>query len=311
MSTILNTFDCLTGANTGVGSCALDIKFIKGAIIVPSGFSFSAADLATKDSFLAALQLATSTPAATRIFPIHDFAEINDSSENPTEDKLGYGSTLIVRDGRHIWSFPILKGGYCLSKQLRSFNNMNVDVLFIDDNDLVFGIKRGTALYGIPQDQVYQMPLKINDGSKLTRYVQRFSMKSNWVDNGGFAFLNSGDWDLVKGLQNVVLSSGGARVAGVSLVKGQFSCGSADLYATYGSSLAVGSLWSAKDSVSGNVLTITSVALNTNIGGYTVTVDTADPDYVVGHAVIISLAAASVLAAAGLQIESNTFTTPN
>lgn len=314
MSTILNAFNCIvSGGNTGVSTCAIDIKRIKGAILLPSGFSFTPTNLSSEATFLSALQAATLAAKGSRAYPIHDFEEISDNTEKPVIQTLGYGGKAVVREGYYDWTFQIIKGGFCLAKALRKFNNQNVDVLFIDDNDLLFGKKDSAGnLYGIPQAYVYQAPFKVNDGSKTSIYNQQFVFKPDFVDSIGFVQLNAGDFDTVVGLQDVVLQSGGARAANVSLVKAVTSCGGVDIHSLYASQLAAANMWVATDSVSGNNLTITSVADNTNIGGWTITVDTSDPDYNAAHPVVISMAVPSVLNAAGvLAIESNSLTTPN
>jgi hypothetical protein len=317
----LNSFPCtLIGSNTGVGSCYVDFKNIIGAFIVPAGTSFSQSNTASQTAFLTALGAGTVAPLANRVFPIANFGEIKDGSESAISEKLGYGPELIVRDGTFKWAFRIIKGGFCLSKSLRQFNGMNVDVFFVDANYLVIGqynvSTTGIVTFGgIPQYQVYQEPIKINDGAKNTIYMQNFSFAGNSFDNFGGVQMQSGLLTEVVGLQNITLFSGGARAAGVSLVKGTAGCVGADLGVTLGVALNVATLWRLQDSVTGiyyNATTgITSVAYSALTGIYTVTANTADPAYNVGNPVNISLAPASVLDAASLHYESNSFTTPN
>lgn len=321
MANALNNFPCaLLGSNTGFGSCTIDFKNIVGAIILPSGATFSQTNTATAAAFVTELVTRTSNPKATRIFPIHDFAEIKDGSESAVTEKLGYGEELVVRDGTFKWGFRILKGGFCLSKALRQFNNMNVDVIFIDANNLAIGQRyvssTGVITFGgIPQYQAYQEPFKIADGSKGTIYIQNFSFPGNVFDTFGGVQLNPGDFTGIQGLQNVVLSSAGARVAGVSLAYANFSCGGGDVGATYPTQLNVATLWRLQDATTGtfyNASTgITSVAYSALTGIFTITANTSDPAYNVGNPVNVSLAPASVLDAASLHIESNTFVTPN
>lgn len=319
MANALNYFPCsLIGGNTGFGNCTIDIKNIVGAIIVPAGITFSASNTATSAAFLTALQAATLAVKTQRAFPIHGFEEIKDNTEAPIEDKLGYGGRAITREGYYDWSFQIIKGGFCLSKALRAFNNQNVDVFFVDANNLVFGQKitssTGVVTFaGINQAYVYQNPFKVNDGAKVSQYIQKFVFKPGFIDSFGGIQLNPGDFDQIVGLQNVALSSGGARVANVSLAKGMFSCGGASLGVTYGALLNVANLWTVQDSVTGNFYaTITSVAYSATTDTYTITVPTSDPAYNAGNPVNINLASASVLNAAGIiGIEGIPFTTPN
>lgn len=321
MANALNNFPCaLLGANTGFGTCTIDLKNIVGAIIVPTGTSYSQTQTLTSAAFVAALITATSAVKALRAFPIHDFAEIKDGSESAVTEKLGYGEEIVVRDGTFKWGFRILKGGFCLSKALRQFNNMNVDVFFVDANNLVIGQRyvssTGVVTFGgIPLYQAYQEPFKIADGSKGTIYMQNFSFAGNVFDSFGGVQLNPGDYTSIQGLQSVVLSSGGARVTNVSLAIGAFSCGGGDIGATYPTQLNVATLWRLQDSVTGTFFNastgITSVAYSALTGIFTITANASDPAYNAGNPVNISLASASILDAAGLHIESNTFVTPN
>lgn len=311
MPNSLNNFPCaLLGANTGFGSCVVDFKNIVGAIIVPQGTSFTQANTLTPSAFLTALIAATSAVKSQRAYPIGNFGEIKDGSESAVTEKLGYGSELVVRDGTFKWAFRIEKGGFCLSKALRAFNNMNVDVFFVDANGLVIGQRNvsstGVVSFGgIPQYQAYQEPLKINDGSKNTIYMQNFSFAGNAFDNFGGVQLQPSDFNNVKGLQPIYLY-GATRTTNVSVVKGTVGCVGDDLGTTFGSTLADVTLWKVQDAITGNFFaTITSVSYSATTNAYTITVPTADPAYNSANQVNLSLAAASVLDAAGLHYESN------
>lgn len=317
MANALNYFPCaLLGANTGVGSCYLDIKNVVGAIIVPSGTSFSQSNTATPSAFITALAAATVAPKTGRAYPIHAFGEIKDGSESAVSEKLGYGVELIVRDGTYKWAFRILKGGFCLSKALRQFNSMNVDVMFVDSTGLVFGQRNvsstGVVTFGgVPQYQIYQEPFKINDGSKNTIYMQNFSFPGNSFDNLGAVQLQESDFETILGLQNITLTTA-VRTTNVTVVGGVAGCVGADLGTTFGSGLAVAALWTLQDSVTGVFFDpstgITSVAYSATTNQYTITANASDPAYHAGNPVNVSLAAASVLDAAGFHYESNTIT---
>lgn len=309
--TALNAFNCIPqGGNTAVSNCAIDIKSIRGAIILPAGTSFSAASLATEATFLAALQVATYAIKSARAFPLHNFEEIKDDSEQPKFDTLGYGNEALVREPFYKWMFQLIKGGFCLLKQLRKFNNQNVDVLFVDEDGLLFGLMVNGTLQGIPTSYVYASPFKVNDGNKVTQYNIKFTFKPNFIDNIGFVQLNPGDFGSVQGLSDVVLSSGGARVTVVSKIVGNYSCGGLNLWETFGAALADASLWVAIDGITGLPLTVSAAAEGGAFLGYTLTV-AGSGNYVVGNPVTWSLAAPSVLQPTVPGIESNTFTTPN
>ncbi|MDB5288533.1 MAG: hypothetical protein JWR05_3482 [Mucilaginibacter sp.] len=307
----------LFGENTGVGINQFDPKNVVGAFIVPAGTSFSQSNTATPAAFLTALVTATSAVVSQRLFPIGNFGEIKDGSEAAVSEKLGYGIELIVRDGTYKWAFRILKGGFWLSRALRAFNGINVDVFFVDANNVVIGQKNvsstGVVTFtGIPQYQAYQEPFKINDGSKNTIYMQNFSFPGNVFDNLGAVQMNPGDLNNVKGLQNIAFTSA-TRAVNVSTVKGTIGALGADLGQTLGTALNVATLWRLQDAITGNFYDpatgITSVAFNASTSAYAVTGNTADGAYNSANPVIVSLAPASVLDAASLHYESNTIQT--
>jgi hypothetical protein len=313
MATVLNAFNCIpSGGNTAVPQCAVDIKSIIGCVLLPAGTQFLAATLTSEAVFLAALQTATLALKPQRAFPVQNFEEIKDNTEQPKEDTLGYGDSSIVREGYYKWDFQFIKGGFCLSKSLRKFNSQNVDVMFVDANGLLFGLKVGTALQGINTSYTYSAPFMVNNGSKVTQYWLKFVFKPYFIDSIGFVQLNPGDFQNVVGLNDVVIGSGGARVANVSLVTAAFSCGGLSLYALYSIALASASLWAGTDSVTGLPVAITSVAASATFQGWTITFNASDPNYNVGNPMNITMAAPSVLNAADVfAVESNIFTTPN
>lgn len=318
MATILNAYNCLSsGGNTGVSACPIDIGTIVGAILLPQSFSFSAANLADSATFLAALQAATLATAGSRVYPIHDLDQPNSASEENTYQTTAYGNRRKIREGVYDLTYEINTGGFCLWQQIAKFSNVGgLSALFVDENGLVFGLKSGDLLKGIPL-MLFDAPAPVfNDGSNATSYRIKFVYQQAFLKSFGFVKLNVGDWESVKGLQNVVIKSGttGAtdRTAGVSLLKVDFSCPGADFYSLYKVQLANAALWLANDAVSGNQLTVASVAATDNIGGFTATVDTSDPDYVAGNKVIWKLAPALALNTAGvLAVESNSYTTKN
>jgi hypothetical protein len=104
----------------------------------------------------------------------------------------------------------------------------------------------------------------------------------------------------VQGLQDVVLLSGGARVTNVSKVTAVYGLGLEDMADLYSAELANPANWVVRDSASNLLIGITSVAYSAVFDGWIITVNAADPNYVPGNPVTISLAFPSVLAANGV-----------
>ena len=319
MQNIINAFNCLQSVgNTGVGQCRIDFQDIVGAIIFPRGVKYSAAAIATEGAFVAALQASSYDVKAKRAFPISGFGEITDSSEDTKTETLAYGAPLVVREGFMNWIFR-LPQDYCLSNRLRKFNQANVDVMFVDSAGTLIGLQTTqtvagtTTVYfgGIPQQYIWNKVFKVNDGNKLTQYMQQFVWDQALANSISFVKLNAGDFASVQGLLDVVLNTP-TRTTNTATLTGQTLCyGAYDLGTTYGAQLAVSTLWTWTDSVTGLPVAVSSVAYNASTNAYTVTALSSDPNYVAGNKAYISLAAASVLAAQGLYLESNSVITPS
>jgi hypothetical protein len=316
MGTALNQTTVLKNSgNTGVGGYYLNPKNIVGAIILQPGTQFSGADIATSASFKAKLQTLTLAPKATRIYPVHDFQEIKQSSEALTVKTFGYGGKAPVREGYYDWSFQYIKGGLQLSIALREFNGLNVDIIFIDSEGLAIGWNNGGVFQGINQSFIYSEPWQPNDGSNPSVYIQRFVFKPQFLDQIGTIKLDAADFDAIQGLQNVVLTSGGARVTNVSHIVANFAFGAeagGDVYDLYSTELTTVGNWVALDAVSLLPVAITSVTADPATRGFTGTLDTGDSNYNASHAVVWSFAPASTLNTNGIiGVESGTFQTPN
>lgn len=310
---MLNTLSCVTGGagNTGVGSCYLDPKNIVGAILLPKGTSFAAADTVDAPTLLAALQaLSIAALPANRAYPIADFQQITDNSEDVTIQTLGYGGKAVTREGDTDWSFQFIKGGLCLNKALRKFNGQTPDVMFYDAAGVLYGYKVGTAFRGIPLSLMYTAPLKINDGTNTSIYLVRFVFKPTYLnDSPGFVEGGDTQWGDVVGLQDVAVTA--TKVTAVITAKGKVGCAATDLYDLYATELAVVAAHIVKNAATGNLITVASVAVDANAKAWTVTLDTADPDYTASATgVTYQLANPTVLAGLNVDgLESNVVTT--
>lgn len=302
-NTILNTKSCDTElGNTAVPKCALDPALIKGGFLVPPGFELTAAQLATSATLQTALAAAILDIPSKRVYPLPPFEAVTDSSEDVTTQTLGYGTPVTIREGKNVWIFQYLVGGVCLNNQLRTFNKAGYRVIFIDDDNtgLATKNKTGDGAVGITLADYYAYPWKLNDGSNTTAYRLKFVFDPKYI-NDWVAFFNPSDFNLIEltGLQQVYLSKI-SRVLGVIKVTASVGCGGDNMHDLYASELADETLWTAVNAATGASIPITTVADDTVDNGWTITLDTAtSPPYTAG-AVVISLAAPSVLAAAGV-----------
>lgn len=293
-----------TPGNTGFGNCVVDIGTMRGIFYVPKGTVLITASMAAFKTAFAAL-IINDLPIA-RGFPVHGFVGPTDSSEDLTIQTFPYGGKAVVREGDYDWTFQFTDGRFCLNIALRGMNYIEQDFFIYDSNARLYGTDPGDGtdnIKAIEPTLKWTAPFKLNDGSAVTHYGTRVSFQPyqineavRFVDlskDGGLAYIKS-----LKGLQNIKLTKISRAVAVLKI--GAFtSCGSVDLSQVYTVELAVASLWRAY-AVNGNSLTITSVAYDANVKGFTVTIDTSDPDYVAGAVITVGLAPVSVLVAGGV-----------
>lgn len=303
---MLNNISCTTeGGNTGYGTCFLNPKNIVGGFIVPKDFELVTADLATSAATITKLEAGTLLAAASRVYPLPRFENLTDNTEEATLQTLGYGGLHKTREGRYNWTYQFVDGGLCLSNALRKFNGKKVYVIFFDAEGLVVGQKVGTSIKGIPMTLFDAKPFKLNDGSNVAAYNVQFIFEALYInENIGFSSAEVADLMDIQGLQNIALTAG-TRAANVLKVTAKYGCDGENVYDLYSTELAEVTAW-AVTSPTGAVLTITSVAVDANISGWTITVDAADPDYGASDTFTVSMGAPSVLDGLGVSgFESN------
>lgn len=293
--------------NTGFGNCTVDIGTMRGIIYVPKGTVLTTASMAAFKAALAALIINDSY--LLRGYPVHGFVGSTDSSEDLTIQTFPYGGKAVVKEGDYDWVFQFTDGRFCLNIALRGLNSVDQDFFIYDSNAKLYGTDPGDgsdSIKAISPTLKWTAPFKLNDGSAVTVYGTRVSFSPGQINenvkfvdlsgsNGGLAYLKS-----LKGLQDIALSKI-SRAANVLKIATTTSCGSIDLSGAsyYQTQLASASLWRAS-APNGNDLTITSVAYDANVHGFTVTIDATDPDYTAGQIITVTLAPVSVLTAAGI-----------
>lgn len=298
---ILNSKNCAVGGgNTGYGDCFVDLKNIVGGILVPAGREYTPDETASAATMLAAIQADILAAATSRAYPLASFEGLTDNTEDPTIQTLGYGGLAVTREGLYNLTLQFIQGGLCLSKSLRKFNSSNRSVLLFDASGLLVGWKSGTNLKGIPLDMFYQRPFRLNDGTNVTNYSTQLVFKPQYLnDLIGFIEMSIGDLSALRGLQDIVLSETTGSNLPILKIKAKTGCAGTDLYDLFSTELADADLWTARN-LDGEEIAITSVVVDAGLKAWTVTVDSADPNYPVSGPVIISLAPPTDLAAEGI-----------
>jgi len=284
---VQNSKNCSkTFGNTGSGDCWNDIGIPRGIIFVPINKEYTSVSIAAFKAALEADLLADN--ASLRAYPIQNIVVTTDNTAEPTVTTFtGDGSIAIGFEPNQDMTFQWTQGGFCLLHALRKSKGQNRAFMVIDSNGQLIATQGSTAdtVKGIVGYN-YTNPAKwaVGTDNPITIYNTRLSFRPEQVnesiailgfkDDGGLAYLTA-----LSGLQDVVLTQAAARAAGVFNVKAKTDCGSVDLYDVYPTELAVVGAWKVVNKTTGNVVTITAVAANVNTHGWTITVDTVDPDY--------------------------------
>ena len=298
MADLINNPTCATGGGrTGIPSCAIDPKIIKGVILTDPSKVYDNTDLL---DLVTALKTDTIASGADRIHPIFEFVEMKDSSEELTVATMGYGNKVPVKDGNYDWTFRFEKGGLCLLANFRQFNGLYKRVLFVDDEGNIYGTKTADGyLQGFSIDFVWGEKFKLTDASKPNEYWFRIAQADpkEW-DNYAIWFntANVNIPDEVRGLTEIELESIGTLLAGVVTVKVKEACTKINLYDTYDDELDDAALW-----------VVTKAGVDVVIS--TVTKDVANKSFDVaftGTGVhVITLETPALLAAAGVGESGN------
>lgn len=273
-TSIMNNPYCGQSAgNTGLPTCPEDFGFVVGGALVPSSFIIEEADMATPAALKARLQAATLLPAGSgRIYPLPRFEEVTDQSTDPTEETLGFGTILTIKEGKFIHTWRFIQGGMWLVRKLRQFNNQNYKIIYFTDEKVIMtdGSTTGSkAAIGFAVSQFYCNKVKLNDGTKANQYSFKVS-ESNPAEWDNYAILNcavgTGAFNpqtAVLGLLDITLSKVAATTTKFTIEA--FTAADqqnlVSLYATEMAAAGAGA-WVVKDST-GIAQTPDSVALTT------------------------------------------------
>jgi hypothetical protein len=293
---MLNKKICLAGSasNTGFGDCYLDIKNIVGLFLVAQGTEISEEDLDDLDNYL--FQKVNANNADDRFYPVHNFVQVTDNSEDIQLETFGYGGKSITREGDYDWTFKFINGGVCLSNSLRRFNQAKKDVFFIDANGILFGSKVGNKLRSVPLTLFFAPPWGVNDGQNSTNYGIRVSFPPRFV-NENLGFVDTSPLGLIlstyKGLQNLILLAVDPENAPVVKIRTVAGCDRRNLFASLNAELEAVALWKAYG-VNGEAVTVESVTADQASETYIVTVSGATGNYYIELISPLDLAEAGV-----------------
>lgn len=302
-----------TGGNTGAPNCDRTRGIPRFPVLGRK--EFTPADMA---DFEAAYDAAVNAPMSdpNKLFP---FPIIQDAANNATDNKkgtlgLGYTTTLLEGKPAYTWKVVI---GQCQFKALRKFNGYKGPMFVPDVTNTFWGaLKPNGNFVGYDVADFFVSGNDFGTGSDPVTATISVSLADAVQFNDFAAWIDTNDFNIsdYKGLQDVQIVSLAAPTVSAFKLGGTFACSSVNAYDAYADALAVVGAWTAK---SGNTaLTITSVAKDAVLGGWTVTVDaTAFGALASGAKVVINLASPAVLSAlttpvVGIEGVAYTYTKP-
>lgn len=275
---ILNTTICdESGANVGWGDCAIDPKLPQFIIRVPKSFELTEAQMASKETVMAALTAAAKADLfQERIFPYPQQVLVTDNSTDTTYQTLGGGFSVPVNEGMYDWTLQFIKGGKCLNDKLRAFNkNGNDYFLVVDADGRLFGRKDGTSLKGMPANYIFTDKLKIATDTTITVYAYRVNFMPVYFNEGGASIpLDLSELIELQGLQNIIPSLVAPRVTTTFNFRATTGCGGTNLYDQYADELADPDLYSFI-STAGSAIVISSVTAAPSTKSFTVVLASA------------------------------------
>lgn len=302
---ILNLANCASPDsvfNVGIPLCDLAKKKIRGVIFADQGVSFSGAEIASVAAFIAAVKTKTTAVRGSRVYPIWDILNFEDSTGDPSTGGVGNLSTatIITND-----AVPVFRFGYGGSearhKRIAAMTGASLDMFIVDEQYAVYGRDNGNnGFSGYNILQAYPYTSKFIVADSINQYSFRVTLSSitQYRDQSLYVVANSG-LTAALGLMNVNLLYLSNAVNAYKF--NAIVDGGTEFTALYGSTVAA-MTWSAKNLQTGAAVTITSVAYDSVNKAFTVTLDsTMYTGLATGDQVQISAPAPSVLSAGGVK----------
>lgn len=266
------------GANTRGIAC--DVRRGNILAIILGSASFNTSEYATSAAFKTALQgyLKLETGLSDKLYPFPQARTITDNTEAPTNATLGDGTVVPIREGKPAYTVESLIGSL-QEKQMRKFNGQIVPVFIFDDNGRVWGKQDINGDFVGINAQLYTQGAGFGNFSdaKTTKTTVSFQSAKDFFDFGAFAQTDFDVSDL-QGLYDVTLTelshvSNAYKIA--ANVKTLNINSPVNMYDTYSTQLANGSMWVAKTGATfGTTLAITSVVVDAATKSWVVTFDT-------------------------------------
>lgn len=252
------------GGNTGRPDCDVRMGRIK-YLLLTSGKEFTESELATSESFEAALQtamlLANSDPNKVFVFP--EMRDVTDNSGDPATGTLADGFEEVLNEALPKYLLRSTPG-LCVQQMMASFNGWPGKFYFVDENGILFfKITSSDGGKGLTTGYLYTNPPKPKGSGDVQTANTRLTFGSidELKSNLGALKLDFSPADL-NNMQDVILTDEETENVSGSLnntflVGAKTRCEGTNIYSTY-KTLLTAARWRAYTSA-GVDITITSV----------------------------------------------------
>ena len=135
--------------STGKSGCQIDFGKIRSIILVPHGQAI------TFPTTASALKAACHALLPNRIYPIKDIVEYAKNGGEPQVSSVGYGGSGVTGISARTDTFTLATYSEHLAASLTKNMNRRFDAYYVDENNMIYGVNKNDALYGIPMETVY------------------------------------------------------------------------------------------------------------------------------------------------------------
>lgn len=294
---------CATlGGNVGKPNC--DVRFGRPKNLLPTrGKVFSAADLLNSATIKAALRTAMllAREDNNKVFAFPNARVVDDNTADVSLGTLADGYEEVLNESLPSYNLQTT-AGICVAQAMTQFNGWSDKSFIVDDKNIFwYIINEDGSGQGFSIGNMYTNPPRFGNSGGITVSNTRvlFGSIDEFKHRVGAIKL---DFDVLA-LQNtvdVVLSEAVPATANALKIIGRVLCAGTDIYAAYSAGLANVARWVATNVETGAPITLTSVAVDAALKGWTLTLDnTAHGALDSGALVEINLADPATLAAAG------------
>jgi hypothetical protein len=278
MADVLGLANCATPDsifNVGVPPCDLKKKKMKGVIFADRGVTFTGAEVASAAAFIAAVKTKTTAARGGRVYPIWDLLNFEDNTGDPATGGIGNLTTATITTSDAVPAFRFgYNGTEMRHTRVSAMASATLDVFFVDEGWAVYGTLKSEGVFGgFNVLQAYGDVTKFVVSDAVNQYSFRVTLGdvTEYRDKSTYVVTNSGITAAV-GLVNVVLSKL-SNVTNVYKIQA-IADGGTNLEPLNGAAIAA-LTWTATNLQTGAAFVVTSVADDTALDAFTVTLDNA------------------------------------